>query len=1134
MSKFAEYQKKDRDVFLQKERTTLLEKEGQFGGDFDYTGEELKEHFLERQNEGDIKARTKYYFEEDGLMTAKATRYRNLATRGVDLTEYSQKYNNHSASKRRKSARKAADSFDKVARLEKRYAGEKVDSVNQLKHKEEIIRARLEGMQNAAEVKSRSKENEAYRKLKAKVSCLTILKEQADSIYKNERKEDLKQKLNIEISRIENELQKAQDDITKLIPPVTKQWEKANGIPDQVAANLKIYKRKNPAMKMESAEILMRMKAISKETTQPGCMKALDDLETNGMYPGYKADSKDLTRFLQVGFIPVLRDKNGLPLNAAEQKKADHNKDWLDALSKGDVEKKNKVLMETFKNFERIHIPSERELRQKGVLYYLKNNPSDFYAIQIMTLTYDKLKKLDPFAKQYMDDHPEFLKKVNLATTFSGYAHSILNLEHFIIQESSSETGDGSTYAVNSHKTRLSKSDLDAQLALHNEFYKTAYDGGPMRLEAYNKLNEEQKETSKTFLTRYPDTFDKKMREKINAPASSELGKNLLDHKNETDIAVMSGEAYDKAVGKTKLSKSQKLKRAEKTIVKKELQEELRKNLEDYLVDRQVGMGKALREDFYSRYNSKHKIVRESDENMFQYKMDSRYLPYAFDWSDANPEKRFSVVSRVKETNVNDIIPEDIKECGKVLMKIDLSVFEYNSDEEFVSKIKENYMWLQRAESLEQAYRSAISDGKMHGGKSFSMGKMEGRLLVLKEIKADYDARIAMMNSNYYALLANSDLKSLTDKELEKKQTDLQSSDPELSEFLKNYRALNKKSTGFKKGASTEGREEAYAKTGKQKVSDEYENKLKEIKALGLERKQGETATEYQKRMIEVLTQEALKHVGTVIDSAYVHSKAPSMMNTLGGILPPYVPQLDKWIDGLLANEKLLIEKGFTEKELSKIKKLRQDSFEARKAVDIQGYISMNLRLVWDTDFLEKPADNELIKQSTYDALYDAYSTFQKIDSKIGVPPKHKTGAEPWYIKTMKGITEMFTDHGIYYNKDVEQKIEKAKQKETQMLKEEIESGTKFVLTLGGKTYNLPTGMADIDFLNGKSVDEKDRALVEEKMKNMIDLYYKGSGCRRLAATVKNGEYGYEYSRLNKHVLVQMAKITEEIKGMVK
>ncbi len=807
MSKFAEYQKKDRNVFLQEESKKLLRKEDQLGGDFDYTAEELKEHFLERQNEGDIKARTKYYFEEDELMTAKAARYRNLATREVDLIDYSRQYSNHSASKRRKSARKAADSFDKAARLQRRYAEDKADSVNQLKHKEEIIRARLEGMQNAAEVKSKSKENESFRKLKAKVSCLTILKEQADSLYENERKEDLKQKLGKEIQRIGKELQKAQDDITKLIPPVTKQWEKANGIPDKVAANCKIYRRKNPEMDMASAEVLMRMKAISKETTQPGSLKALSDLESNGMYPGYKYKDGDLTRFLQVGFIPVLRDENGLPLNAAEQKKADHNKGWIDALSSGDVEKKNKLLLETFKNFERMHIQSERGLREKGILYYFKNNPSDFYTIQTMSLSYDRLKGLDPFAQQYVEEHPEFQKKVDLATFFSGYAKTVFERDHFIVQAPSSTTGDGSLYDVSVNKKaamekNYSKDFLDAQLSMYDMKYKDAYDSGPMRLDAYNQLDDQQKEASKTFLSRYPDDFDKEMRKKIGEPASNELGKKLMDLKSDSDLAVLSGEAYDKVVGKTKLSKSQKLRRAENTIIKKELQADLRKNLEDYLVDRQVNIGKTLQKDFYCRVNQQGKIVRESDDKMFEYKMEQKYLPYAFDWSNHNPAKYPSIVNHASEKNVNDIIPEDIKACGNVLMNIDLSIFEYSSDEEFVSKIKENYMWLQRAESLEQAYKSAVSDGCMHSSSEFAMSKMEGRFLVLKEIKADYDARIAMMNSNYYALLADSDLKSLTDKELEKKQKDSQATDKELSEYLKNYRALNKESSSFKKGTS--------------------------------------------------------------------------------------------------------------------------------------------------------------------------------------------------------------------------------------------------------------------------------------------------------------------------------------------
>ena len=80
---------------------------------------------------------------------------------------FSSKYKNHSARKRKKSAKQASSAFKKTAKLEDKYKGDfeknsKVSSLDKLKHRKEILTARLEGMEKAAAVKSTSKENEKY------------------------------------------------------------------------------------------------------------------------------------------------------------------------------------------------------------------------------------------------------------------------------------------------------------------------------------------------------------------------------------------------------------------------------------------------------------------------------------------------------------------------------------------------------------------------------------------------------------------------------------------------------------------------------------------------------------------------------------------------------------------------------------------------------------------------------------------------------------------------------------------------------------------------------------------------------------------------------------------------------------
>ena len=828
MSKFAEYKEKGKDAFIEAENTKQLEKEVddglKVGGDFDYSGQELQEHLLERKNEGDVKERTKYYFEEQGIMTAKATRYRTLATQGDAITRYSRRYTNHSASKRKKSARKAAAAFENVARLEQQYASEDADSVTALKHKEEIIRARLEGMKKAAEVKSRSKKNEAYRKLKAQVSCLTILKEQADNLWLNEKNTELKKQLKVEITRIDKELQKANDDITKMVPSAVSQWEKEIGIPDKVSSNLKIYRRLNPECDEESAETIMRMKNLSLELQSYCKQEILDRIKATGVFPNFRGNQGDYSRFLQFNLLPVLRDKNGRPINAAEQKKAEHNQKWIDAVTNKDnktdkaeiKEKVNSVMAESIEYFQSLHIPSPREFRERGARYYHKKDPCMFYTIQRLTLTWDNLRADYQDAQDYEDTHPEFKKKLDAATTIGAMFFEELRNRYQLAQDNDDKIpGDKSLYGVSVVSVEDSRnaytfSYLENYFGAYEENYK-AYTEGPIHPEVSGKMNERQREASKEFLTKHSDEYGKKMRSRIDSTTGSTLSKKCMFAFYLDEMQDATEEAYENAVNKKNLTESEKNKRAELIPEKKSLQADMRKALDDFLMERQLNIGKCLEHEYFENNKEGWK---QRDKKAFENLIDEQNIQLAYDWANYNGDASLGLTLVARSDKKGDYFARQIKSRGQALLGLDISRFDYKSDEDFVSKLKDNYMWLNRAESLSKAYSDAKNDRIMSDDKTFSMSKFETRLKTLKEIKADYDARIDMMNSPYYVLLANSDVQKLTDDEMLERQN---YADKDISEYFKNYRALNGNSTAFKKRAKALDRENALAEENKQK-----------------------------------------------------------------------------------------------------------------------------------------------------------------------------------------------------------------------------------------------------------------------------------------------------------------------------
>lgn len=1137
MAQYEDYKEKNREVFLQEQRTKGLEKEGRVGGHFDFTQKELSKRFIEREEAGDYETRTRYYFQDAGVMEAKAERYRNLADHGTDIDTHANRYSNHSANKRKKSARKAAEAFEKAANLERLYAEEQSDPLTTFFHREEIMNARLEGMKKAAEVKSRSKENEKYRVLKARLSCLAVLKEQAAELKRDARRnKDMAEALEAERARITAEIDEVEAELKRLVPSKEKQWESNIGIPDLVDSKVKEWKKINPAMDRDTAEMAMRIKEMSKEIYRPEYMDALRGLERNKLYPGYKADRGDLSRFLSFPLRRILRDSHGLPINAEEQKKAEHNEKWLKALREGNSELKNQVLLESFRHLEKLTLPSPRELKERGIGFFLKKNPGQIFELVNMGLTMDNLRKKDEFARNYEDTHPEFKAKLDAVAAFSRLFDALIQKDYLLGHQA--DNTDGTAYRI----TNISKEVLTEQytglVEANEEFfaeqYEAVYGQQEVRREVLEYMDEKEQEAIKLFSKHYPDAYDKNMRKRINDSVGTELGKKVMKNQTPEELSELTGEAFQKVFGGT-LPKMKKEMKGESASEKRKLQMAMRNRLEVFLNRRQHRKAKGLKTNLFSFLTYKKEWQRREERiaQVENQELDQSLLDFASDWTVIGKESADFLEKAT--AGGPDLIKNQVSRIGTYLMTFDLKMFEYKSDAQFVDKLQDNYRWLKAAESFKAYYEAGKKQGAVKNSRILTLSTLEGRLETLEEIKKDYDARIEMMSSPYYALLSDSDLKNLSEEELLRKKHDAEGSDPELFRFLDNYIQLNTPKEGFGKGKSTEERERVLLEAPKQEEANRQSERLRKLQEQGFLPEGNMSDEEYRAFLERTLVQKADEHLGE-INSAFIRSHVPPLVNsnTVGNLSRSSFHRLENWIEDQLSDEAALKEKGMTEKEITRLRELREKSYAARRVLELQYYIASEICGSWDSDTLDKPEENDKLDAAVYEQLKKVYDCYLNIGRSIELPEGQKS-AEAWYSATITDMTAIFVEHGMYFTENHDGVLEKAKEKAKKDGEKQKEAGQKALIKVGGKDYALPMGLGpDVAELNGKSIDEKDRSVFEEKLNRIEELTYYGYATSIISVNAKDTEYATEFVLQRNQFVREIQQLLSEIKGLLK
>ena len=196
--------------------------------------------------------------------------------------------------------------------------------------------------------------------------------------------------------------------------------------------NFKMEMQIDDEVKAESAQL--KEKGIElKPSVIEYCILARNAMDFKKYQPGYddlqekmkeKHKNKVMSREVAVLIKPVLRDKAGRPFDAEEQKKQDWNKRWLEIFDdETKKEEKKQMVVEHLTNIlSDVRIPSPREIKEKGLGYFLAKDPIYYLGLAKQNLGIDNMRKNEEF-KPIVDDlfkkHPEMEMANRMIAEFS-------------------------------------------------------------------------------------------------------------------------------------------------------------------------------------------------------------------------------------------------------------------------------------------------------------------------------------------------------------------------------------------------------------------------------------------------------------------------------------------------------------------------------------------------------------------------------------------------------------------------------------------------------------------------------------------------------------------------------------------
>ncbi len=198
----------------------------------------------------------------------------------------------------------------------------------------------------------------------------------------------------------------------------------------------------------------------------------------------------------------------------------------------------------------------------------------------------------------------------------------------------------------------------------------------------------------------------------------------------------------------------------------------------------------------------------------FYYELKARNTEMTEKVAKSNPKVfRYDVIEKIADKDKRD---DGYREVLKEFKQLDLSQFDYKSNEDFMDNedqsFERRYAAL-RAFSHVPEMLKKLKNLKVDPIPKKMMQEYQAKAETLQEILKDYEARIIMLQSPYYTLLAGKDLNSFSDKELKERMG--KTEDPLISAYIGVVLEKRQKQ-GFGKGS---------------KAKSIYEKKLKTIKS---------------------------------------------------------------------------------------------------------------------------------------------------------------------------------------------------------------------------------------------------------------------------------------------------------------
>ncbi|MCR5404235.1 MAG: hypothetical protein K6E91_10530 [Butyrivibrio sp.] len=337
------------------------------------TDQELIEKFESRIKDTTFEARTRHYFGDSSLMHSKAEQYRKLSKNKDATADYAMAYANKSAKKRRNAAAKAAECFEEAAALQDSEP-EDAMGLDLFRHREKVLRLRIEGMENAATAKSQSDEDETYRTLRSRLSCLTILKDQLENIGSGAPENEAESFFR-ERAKLEKEINGVKNKLRKKIPSAQSRWQKENNI-----------NKEN--LFTEGLDLLNR------------------DTEK------YPENARGL-------FYVIKRDAQGSPIDKVELKKERWNEKLSKAIRENDAATRDAMILESMDRIGNTALPSPDEIKKNGVGHYLKKDNSGILElINYGKYGLDSIEQNES-AKDYADRRADLSARFKMAKQMS-------------------------------------------------------------------------------------------------------------------------------------------------------------------------------------------------------------------------------------------------------------------------------------------------------------------------------------------------------------------------------------------------------------------------------------------------------------------------------------------------------------------------------------------------------------------------------------------------------------------------------------------------------------------------------------------------------------------------------------------